>query len=33
MVHVQGDLVFGDTDVLMEYHDWSLADYGSGLCV
>lgn len=26
MVHVQGELVFADTDVLMEYHDWSLAD-------
>lgn len=31
MVHVQGDLVFGDTDVLMEYHDWSLADYPARL--
>ncbi len=26
MVHVQGELVFAETDVLMEYHDWSLAD-------
>ena len=24
MAHVQGELVFADTDVLMEYHDWSL---------
>lgn len=31
MLHVQGDLVFGDTDVLMEYHDWSLADYPARL--
>lgn len=31
MVHVQGDLVFGDTDVLMEYHDWSLADHPARL--
>ncbi len=27
MVHVQGEQVFGETDRLMEYHDWSLADY------
>ncbi|MXY18946.1 MAG: restriction endonuclease subunit R, partial [Synechococcus sp. SB0664_bin_36] len=26
MAHVQGELVFADTDVLMEYHDWSLKD-------
>ena len=26
MAHVQGELVCADTDVLMEYHDWSLAD-------
>ena len=26
MAHVQGELVPADTDVLMEYHDWSLAD-------
>lgn len=31
MVHVQGELVFGDTDILMEYHDWSLADHPARL--
>lgn len=31
MAHVQGELVFGDTDVLMEYHDWSLADHPARL--
>ncbi len=31
MAHVQGDLIFGDTDVLMEYHDWSLADHPARL--
>lgn len=31
MVHVQGDLVFGDTDLLMEYHDWSLSDHPARL--
>ena len=31
MAHVQGELVLGDTDVLMEYHDWSLSDYPARL--
>ena len=31
MAHVQNELVFGDTDVLMEYHDWSLADHPARL--
>ncbi|WP_066708966.1 DEAD/DEAH box helicase [Celeribacter ethanolicus] len=31
MAHVQGELVFGDTDILMEYHDWSLANYPARL--
>lgn len=31
MALVQGDLVFGDTDILMEYHDWSLADHPARL--
>lgn len=31
MAHVQGELVFGDTDILMEYHDWSLADHPARL--
>ncbi|MCB0827008.1 MAG: DEAD/DEAH box helicase family protein [Armatimonadetes bacterium] len=31
MAEVQGELVFGDTDVLMEYHDWSLRDYPARL--
>lgn len=31
MALVQGELVLGDTDVLMEYHDWSLSDYPAKL--
>ncbi len=31
MAHVQGELVFGDTDILMEYHDWSLANHPARL--
>lgn len=31
MAYVQGDLVFGETDIFMEYHDWSLADYPARL--
>ncbi|MEF9605213.1 restriction endonuclease subunit R, partial [Paracoccus sp. PXZ] len=31
MAHVQGDLVFGDTDIFMEYHDWSLVDHPARL--
>ncbi|ATG47262.1 hypothetical protein CEW89_06570 [Celeribacter ethanolicus] len=31
MAYVQGELVFGDTDILMEYHDWSLADHPARL--
>lgn len=31
MAHVQGELIFGDTDILMEYHDWSLADHRARL--
>lgn len=31
MAQVQGELVFGDTDILMEYHDWSLADHPARL--
>jgi type III restriction enzyme len=31
MAHVQDELIFGDTDVLMEYHDWSLADHPARL--
>jgi type III restriction enzyme len=31
MAHVQGELVFGDTDVFMENHEWSLADYPARL--
>ena len=27
MLEVQGTLEFADTDVLMEYHDWSLSDH------
>lgn len=27
MAHVQGELVLGDTDILMEYHEFSLADH------
>lgn len=31
MTHMQGDLVFGDTDILMEYHNWSLSNYSAHL--
>jgi type III restriction enzyme len=31
MAYVQDELVFGDTDLLMEHHDWSLADYPAQL--
>lgn len=31
MAEVQGELVFGDTDILMEYHDWSLSDHPARL--
>lgn len=31
MAQVQDELVFGDTDVLMEYHDWSLRDHPARL--
>lgn len=31
MANVQGELVFGDTDIMMEYHDWSLADHPARL--
>lgn len=31
MAYVQGELVFGDTDILMEYHNWSLADHPAQL--
>lgn len=31
MAHVQGELVFGDTDVFMEYYDWRLADHPARL--
>lgn len=31
MTNIQGELVFGDTDILMEYHDWSLNDYPARL--
>tara|TARA_R110001592_G_scaffold363233_2_gene681943 strand:+ start:319 stop:2973 length:2655 start_codon:yes stop_codon:yes gene_type:complete len=31
MTYVQDELVFGDTDTLMEYHDWSLADHPARL--
>ena len=27
MSEIQGTLEFADTDVFMEYHDWSLLDY------
>ncbi|WP_114418018.1 DEAD/DEAH box helicase [Marinospirillum perlucidum] len=27
MAYVQDELVFGETDILMEYHDWSLSDH------
>lgn len=31
MAYVQGELVLGDTDTLMEYHHWSLADHPARL--
>jgi type III restriction enzyme len=31
MAHVQGELIFADTDLFMEYHEWSLADYPARL--
>ena len=31
MTHVQQEIVWGDTDLLMEYHDWSLADHPARL--
>ncbi|MCF6430428.1 DEAD/DEAH box helicase family protein [Leisingera sp. MMG026] len=31
MAHVQGELVFGDTDIFMEFHDWSLANHPARL--
>jgi len=31
MAHVQGELVLGDIDILMEFHDWSLKDYPARL--
>ena len=31
MSEVQGTLEFADTDVFMEYHDWSLLDHSSKL--
>lgn len=31
MAWVQGDLELADTDILMEYHDWSLADHSPRL--
>jgi len=31
MALVQGELVLGDTDTFMEYHDWSLSDYPARL--
>ena len=31
MAHVQGELVFGDTDILLEFHDWSLVDHPARL--
>ena len=31
MAWVQGELEFADTDILMEYHDWSLADHSPKL--
>ena len=31
MAHVQQEIVWGDTDLLMEYHDWSLADHPARL--
>ena len=31
MAHVQQEIVWGDTDLLMEYHNWSLADHPARL--
>ncbi|PQZ47121.1 restriction endonuclease subunit R [Ochrobactrum sp. MYb15] len=31
MVWIQGELEFADTDILMEYHDWSLASHSAKL--
>ena len=31
MAYVQQEIVWGDTDLLMEYHDWSLADHPARL--
>ena len=31
MASVQGELVFADTDILMEHHDWSLRDHPAQL--
>ncbi len=31
MAEVQGELVFGETDLFMEYHDWRLADHPARL--
>jgi len=31
MAHVQGELIFADTELFMEYHEWSLADYPARL--
>jgi type III restriction enzyme len=31
MAQVHGELVFGDTDIFMEYHDWSLSDHPARL--
>ena len=31
MAHVRQEIVRGDTDLLMEYHDWSLADHPARL--
>ncbi|MDH7784159.1 type III restriction enzyme [Ochrobactrum sp. 19YEA23] len=31
MVWVQGEIEFADTDILMEYHDWSLANHSAKL--
>jgi len=31
VTHVQGELTFADTDVLMEHHDWSLRDHPARL--
>jgi type III restriction enzyme len=32
MSEIQGELEFADTDVFMEFHDWSLLDHTSKLC-